>query len=132
MSRLGTVGTGAGAAAPAPGALDPARASEGVGAAAPLVGREARRERALEGAEALSVSDALATALLDDAAETLADPTILRPAGVRAVLEALQADLAAMQADQPEDLLEIALGLLEDEIANAERLHTILQRRASR
>ena len=57
---------------------------------------------------------------------------MLRPAGVKAILEELQRDLADMQMSSPEDLIEIALGVLEDELENAERLQQILQRMGNR
>lgn len=134
MSRIGTVGGGAaGAAAGGPAPLKKLARGGGVGSVASVGAVDpgaARRERALEGLGAPSVDDEMAAELLSDASETLADPAILRPAGVRAVLEELQKDLAAMQAAAPEDLIELALGVLEDELRNAERLQQILQRTA--
>lgn len=98
--------------------------------AAPTVRRanaahEGRRGR--RNGPVAAAGDGLAAALLADAegARPLAEG--LRPAALRREIEALQDTLRRLQAETPEDLFELALGALEDELANAERLQGALQ-----
>ncbi len=76
--------------------------------------------------------DSLASRVFGDALRDLSATRNLRPAAVRRQLEALQSDLQRLQEDEPEDLFELALGALEDEIRNAERLQAVLQAAARR
>lgn len=132
MSRIGGAATQAGSEM-RPAA--PAQAGGAAAAAAPAIkagARAPKRERSLDQLDAPTVEEEVSAALYKESSDSFADPAALRPAAVRAVLEELQRDLASMHAGSPEDLFELGLGVLEDELANAERLQQILQRMAGR
>lgn len=111
-------------------------------AAAPLSG--ARQASSLQGVSRVErdgrrrqpsagpARDSLASRVFGDALRDLSATRNLRPAAVRRQLEALQNDLQRLQDEEPEDLFELALGALEDEIRNAERLQAVLQAAARR
>ncbi len=132
MSRVGAYAETRGAVSDPAQPLSAVKRSGALRPTAPIDARAPKPERALEQLDAPTVEEELSAALFEDCAGAFADPALLRPAGVKAVLEELQRDLADMQAVAPEDLIELALGVLEDELKNAEALQQILQRMGGR
>jgi hypothetical protein len=131
MSRIGSVGGGAVSSGVSTG-FAPIKRGGGIGKIGPIDVNTPSPERSLDQLDAPTIDEELSAALFEQASGSLADPAVLRPAGVRAILEELHKDLADMQDAAPEDLIEIALGVLEDELQNAERLQQILQRMTNR
>lgn len=124
---LPTASSGAMAATPAAGMATAARGASRADGVSRVERNGARNANA--GARGRS---SLGAQVFGDVIAQLAAPHRLRPAAVRRQLEALQSELQRLQDEEPEDLFELALGALEDEIRNAERLQAVLQAAARR
>jgi hypothetical protein len=131
MSRVGSV-RGANVSAGVSTGFSPIKRSGGTDKIGPIDVNAPQPERSLDEFDAPTIDEELSASLFEEVSARIADPSVLRPAGVKAILEELQRDLADMQMSSPEDLIEIALGVLEDELENAERLQQILQRMGNR